>query len=83
MTRSENPGNAGKSLQNRGSANVRHSSVPCHETVGNRTSSASVDHSGATQNATGDPELSIVVEAWERLPAAVRQAILLMVKAGG
>jgi len=40
-----------------------------------------VDHSSATQNATPDPDLDVVVEAWGRLPDAVRGAILTMVRA--
>jgi hypothetical protein len=42
---------------------------------------ARVDRSGATQNATRDPELDIVVENWDRLSAVVRAGILALVKA--
>jgi hypothetical protein len=42
-------------------------------------------HQAATKNATAllpeDPDFAMVAGAWDRLPAAIRQGILAMVKA--
>lgn len=71
----------GKSLKNRGATSISDSSTPCRKSDTKRPSEDWVDRSSATQNATHDPDLDVVVEAWGRLPAAVRAGIVAMVQA--
>ncbi len=73
--------NPGKSLENRGIGIAHGSNPPCRESVTKRPLAASGDHSGATQNATRDPDLTMVIGVWERLPKNIRKAIVAMVEA--
>jgi hypothetical protein len=47
------------------------------------TSEAESAHGGAADAAIADPDLAAVVEAWGRLPDAIRAGILALVKAAG
>jgi hypothetical protein len=62
---------AGKSLQNRGSLHVGQSSTGTAKIAGKTHRNAPVYTPGATENAT-DPELDIVLEAWDRLSKATK-----------
>ncbi len=46
-----------------------------------RTSPPSLGHHLATDTCQTDPDLMTVVDAWDRLPEAVRAGIVAMVKA--
>ena len=46
-----------------------------------RMSTPSVGHHLATDTCQTDPDLASVVDAWDRLPEAVRAGIVAMVKA--
>ena len=48
---------------------------------GLRISSQPLSHSVPTDTCQNDPELAVVIEAWDRLPEAVRAGIVAMVKA--
>ncbi len=63
-------------------------STPEHSSPSSRQRATQADPkrpSTATENATGvlpaDPELAAVIDAWDRLPEAVRAGILAMVRA--
>jgi hypothetical protein len=63
----------GKTLQFPGAASSR----PRHD----KTSKVTTGVGRATQSAPSDPDLDVVVKAWDTLPTAVRAGILAMVKA--
>jgi hypothetical protein len=62
-------------LQNRGTESI---STMCHKNLRNQVPSLTAQGQRAASN---DPDLAAVIEAWNRLPAAIRAGILAMVKA--
>jgi hypothetical protein len=62
-------------LQNRGADDA---SAVFHKGLGKSTHSATAQGQRAKSN---DPDLTVVVDAWDRLPEAVRASILMLVKA--
>jgi hypothetical protein len=56
----------------------------CHNTIpdnGLRIATHSVAHSMPTDTCQADPALTAVIEAWDRLPEAIRAGIVAMVHA--
>jgi hypothetical protein len=77
-------------LKNRGSANIEASNRQRHETVTKRTElrpDRTELRLGCSQNATRlchsdvtvDDDLATVIEAWPKLPAALKSGILAMI----
>jgi hypothetical protein len=79
LTMTENANNIGKSLRNRGSATSAWPASRGRESAEKVSGKIPDSHSSATESATRDRRLDLILASWDQLPEAVRAGIAALV----